>query len=162
MVVARTTISDCGRSKLPSKTSGPSRYQNPNIHTSVSVSSVDLSPLVVANSIDTGVNYSRFLLFPIQISIERRLKLYAQVLDLTIVLDDRTTILLQEQAVERRLMCIGRSQHKPFLTTSCLSIFQNRYYQTRKDLQYEVCAFMFPSFQSMQKLILNSEFDAGQ
>ena len=50
--------SDSGRSKPPSKTAGTSRNQNPNIYTPKE-SSVERSPLVVANSIDANA----FLLY---------------------------------------------------------------------------------------------------
>ena len=55
-----TKANNPGRSKLPSKTAGISHYQSPNIYTpegrrKLSVSSVERSPLVVANSVDAEV-----------------------------------------------------------------------------------------------------------
>ena len=70
-----TTISDSGRSKLPSKTASPSHYQNPNIYTSEESSHWALltdhrwlsqTPLMQELLV--------FLIFLVQISIERKLK----------------------------------------------------------------------------------------
>ena len=66
--------SDSGRSKLLSKCAGISLIKSKYIYTrrKVSVSSVERSPLVIANSADAEVTCG--FNFPIQISIERKWK----------------------------------------------------------------------------------------
>ena len=98
--------SDSGRSKLSSKTAGTSRYQNPNIYTPE-----ESSQWALSNdhrwSLRTPLmrKLLAFLIFPIQTSIERKLKTAGTRADSL----GRYTIFCKEQPLVHRLMCVGRS-----------------------------------------------------